>query len=154
GADGNVDLPGEDDERHAHGDDEGRGHCDKGVPELVRSEKPVGLRPDREDDEQAEPGEEHGQFPPVTTHAGTAVRCPRASSRTRSCVASARSSVPTPVPPCITAIRSDRARTSGNSEEIIKIARPLAARSPMRAWISAFAPTSTPCVGSSRMRTL
>ena len=39
------------------------------------------------------------------------------------------------------------------SEEIIMMARPCAARSTIRLWISDFEPTSTPCVGSSRMIT-
>ena len=60
---------------------------------------------------------------------------------------------PTTVPPCITAIRSLMPRISGSSDEIIRIASPCAASSPISRWISAFAPTSTPCVGSSRMRT-
>src|SRR5206468_2539764 len=42
---------------------------------------------------------------------------------------------------------------SGNSDEIKTIATPLSARRSMISWISAFAPMSTPCVGSSSMST-
>ena len=44
-------------------------------------------------------------------------------------------------------------RISGSSDEIISTARPRSASSCMSAWISDFEPTSTPCVGSSRMST-
>ena len=60
---------------------------------------------------------------------------------------------PTIVPPCITAIRSLMPRISGSSDEIIRMARPSPASSLISRWISALAPTSTPCVGSSRIRT-
>ena len=66
---------------------------------------------------------------------------PRARARRRS------------VPPCITAMRSLIPRISGSSEEIMMIAMPCSARSTMRRWISDFDPTSTPCVGSSRIST-
>ena len=61
--------------------------------------------------------------------------------------------MPTIVPPCITAIRSLMPRISGSSDEIMMIASPLAASSPINRWISDLAPTSTPWVGSSRIRT-
>ena len=57
------------------------------------------------------------------------------------------------VPPRITAMRSLMPRTPGSSDEIIRIASPCSASSWISAWISAFAPTSTPCVGSSRIST-
>ena len=44
-------------------------------------------------------------------------------------------------------------RISGSSEEIIRIAAPCPASSLISPWISDFAPTSMPWVGSSRMRT-
>ena len=74
-------------------------------------------------------------------------------SRIASWVASARSSSPTIVPPCITAMRSLMPRISGSSDEIITIASPPPASSLISRWISALAPTSTPCVGSSRIST-
>ena len=39
-------------------------------------------------------------------------------------------------------------------EEIIRLAIPCSARSTIRRWISACDPTSTPCVGSSRIKRL
>ena len=83
----------------------------------------------------------------------TVATCPSASSRIASWVAAGRSSTPTIAPPCITAIRSLMPRISGSSDEIIRMARPRPASSLMRRWISALAPTSTPWVGSSRIRT-
>ena len=44
--------------------------------------------------------------------------------------------------------------TSGSSEEISRIVRPCAARCEIFRWTSAFVPTSTPWVGSSRSRIL
>ena len=64
------------------------------------------------------------------------------------------SSMPAIVPARITAMRSLMPSTSGSSDEIMTIARPRSARSCISPWISAFAPTSTPCVGSSRIRTI
>ena len=49
----------------------------------------------------------------------------------------------------MTSTRSLMASTSGRSEEIIRIAIPSRARSQSSAWISDFAPMSTPRVGSS-----
>ena len=43
-------------------------------------------------------------------------------------------------------------RISGSSDEIIRIERPCAASFEMIWWIAALVPTSTPCVGSSRIR--
>src|SRR4051794_37256314 len=54
----------------------------------------------------------------------------------------------------MTMTRSDMPRTSGSSEEIMTIAMPLAARSETSRCTSAFAPTSMPRVGSSRISTL
>ncbi len=56
------------------------------------------------------------------------------------------------VPPLITAIRSAMPRTSGRSLEISSTAIPSSARRRMILWISLFAPTSTPWVGSSKIR--
>ena len=53
----------------------------------------------------------------------------------------------------MTSTRSLMARISGSSDEIMTMASPRPASSRMSAWISALAPTSTPCVGSSRIRT-
>ena len=71
----------------------------------------------------------------------------------RSCVASAFSSRATMRPSRITTIRSLIARTSGSSDEIIKIAILCAASSPIKRCTSAFAPISIPRVGSSRINT-
>ena len=49
--------------------------------------------------------------------------------------------------------RSLIASTSGRSDEIRMMPMPSAASSPMMAWTSALAPTSTPRVGSSRIST-
>ena len=75
-------------------------------------------------------------------------------SRIASWVAPSRSMIATIVPPCMTAIRSLMPRISGSSEEIIRMARPSPASSLISRWISALAPTSTPCVGSSRIKSL
>src|SRR4051794_34112162 len=77
-----------------------------------------------------------------------------ASAMTFSWVASARLKVPLTWPSCMTMTRSDMPRTSGSSEEIMTIAMPLAARSETSRCTSAFAPTSMPRVGSSRISTL
>ena len=53
----------------------------------------------------------------------------------------------------MTRMRSATASTSGRSEEITTTAVPPAARSKSNWWISALAPTSTPRVGSSTIRT-
>ena len=81
-----------------------------------------------------------------------ACHAPTPARGSLSWVASARSRIPTIVPPCITAIRSLMPRISGSSDEIIRMASPRPASSLMSRWISALAPTSTPCVGSSRMQ--
>ncbi len=77
-------------------------------------------------------------------------------AKRRSMIASwlawSRSRIPTIFPACITAIRSLMPRTSGSSDEIMRMASPRPASSLMSRWISAFAPTSTPCVGSSRIK--
>ena len=59
-------------------------------------------------------------------HAGVAARGALAQGQLQdaSGVASARSSVPATVPPCITAMRSLMPRTSGSSDEIMRIASP------------------------------
>ena len=51
-----------------------------------------------------------------------------------------------------TSMRVDSAMSSGSSLEMTSTPVPSAASSPISAWISAFAPTSTPRVGSSRIR--
>ena len=76
-----------------------------------------------------------------------------ASSRQRSCVASARDSSPTISPSATTRMRSLMLRTSGSSDEMRMMPMPSCASSSMSAWTSALAPTSMPRVGSSRMRT-
>ena len=58
-----------------------------------------------------------------------------------------------PRPSRITTTRSLIARTSGRSEEMTMTAMPSRARSSIRWWTSALAPTSMPRVGSSRMST-
>ena len=102
------------------------------VAELLGPEEPRGGRPPG----RAAAGRV-GQRPPTARGdiarrtsrghpASRRERCPSASSRIASCVASARSSMPATVPPCITAIRSLMPRISGSSDEIIRIARPRA----------------------------
>ncbi len=56
-------------------------------------------------------------------------------------------------PACITTIRSLKPRISGSSDEIIGLTRPFAASSPIKPVDLGLRPTSTPCVGSSRIRT-
>ena len=70
-----------------------------------------------------------------------------------SSVASSRDSSAVMRPSWMTRMRSLADRISGSSDEIMTMATPCAASSPISAWISAFAPTSTPRVGSSRKRT-
>ncbi len=53
----------------------------------------------------------------------------------------------------MTAIRSLMPRISGISDEIMRTASPRPANSCISPWISDFDPTSTPCVGSSRIST-
>ncbi len=53
----------------------------------------------------------------------------------------------------MTSSRSLTASTSSRSEEITSTARPSAASASTRRWTSALAPTSMPCVGSSRIST-
>ena len=77
---------------------------------------------------------------------------PAAAWITRSGVASARDSSATSRPSRITRIRSLMPRTSGSSEEMRRIVRPCVARCEIVRWTSAFVPTSTPWVGSSRSR--
>src|SRR5207302_963340 len=62
-------------------------------------------------------------------------------------------SSPTRRPSEITRMRSLSARISGRSEEITSIPSPCCARPSISLWISPFAPTSTPRVGSSRIST-
>src|SRR5262249_23744396 len=70
-----------------------------------------------------------------------------------SCGASARLNWPVKCPSSMTRIRSLMPRTSGNSEEISKIASPCAARLLIKRCTAALVPTSIPRVGSSRMST-
>ena len=56
-------------------------------------------------------------------------------------------------PPRITRMRSATPISSGISDEIIRIATPSRASPRMRSWMPALAPTSTPRVGSSKIRT-
>ena len=78
---------------------------------------------------------------------------PAISRISASCVASARVSSPTILPARKTRMRVDRLSTSGISLEMRMDAVAGRGRSSsMRPWISAFAPTSTPRVGSSRIR--
>ena len=78
----------------------------------------------------------------------------RSSSPPRSRPASPRrgSTSATIRPARITRMRSLMPSTSGSSLEIMMIAMPLRASSLISRWISAFAPTSMPRVGSSMMR--
>src|SRR5690606_15041319 len=76
-----------------------------------------------------------------------------ASSMTLCGVASALSRTPVTRPSHMTTIRSDRRRTSGSSDEIMTIALPWSASVRRRSWISSFAPTSMPRVGSSTTST-
>ena len=69
-----------------------------------------------------------------------------------SCVASSALCSPVTRPSHITTTRCDRRRISGNSDEITTIALPCAANASISLWISAFAPTSMPRVGSSKKR--
>ena len=82
---------------------------------------------------------------------------PRAAAAIRpstpSWLTSSPDSVPTTAPSRSTTIRSEPSTTSSSSEEIRTTASPASARSLISAWISAFAPTSMPRVGSSRSRT-
>ena len=68
------------------------------------------------------------------------------------CVACARGSSPATRPLRSTMMRVARLRISGSSLEIRITPLPFDASSSMSAWISALAPTSTPRVGSSRIR--
>ena len=61
--------------------------------------------------------------------------------------------MPATVPRRITTTRSLIASTSCRSDEIIRIATPWPARRSISRCMSALAPTSTPCVGSSRIST-
>ena len=72
---------------------------------------------------------------------------------TPSSLTSSPASVPTTAPSRRTTILSEPSTTSSSSDEIRITAMPWAARSLISAWISAFAPTSMPRVGSSRSRT-
>ncbi len=51
-------------------------------------------------------------------------------------------------------MRVERLMTSGSSEEMSMTAKPSLARSSTRAWMAALAPTSTPRVGSSTIKSL
>ena len=127
------------------------------VAELLGPEEPRGGHRQDEQEQPRRPAatDSSRRYRATTScgHPASDATCPSASSRIASWVASARSSVPATVPPCITAIRSLMPRISGSSDEIIRIAMPRAASSPISRWISALAPTSTPCVGSSRIST-
>ena len=65
----------------------------------------------------------------------------------------ARSRMPVMRPSCITATRSLSATISSRSLLIITTAAPSSASARISRWISALAPTSTPCVGSSKTMT-
>ena len=78
---------------------------------------------------------------------------PVAERMTISCVACCRENLPVMRPSCMTMTRSLIWSTSGRSEEISRMPTPARASSTISPWISALAPTSTPCVGSSRIST-
>src|SRR6185369_7634535 len=77
---------------------------------------------------------------------------PMAAVMIVSSVASSRSKIVICRPSRMTSTRSLIAMTSGRSEEIMMMPMPSAASSPIIACTSAFAPTSIPRVGSSRIR--
>src|SRR5436309_9189477 len=161
GADRKVDVAGEDDEGLTDGGDrddrEAGADVGEGLPcEVVRD---LGREEgdDRDEDEhkreladllRSNAAEQEGH----TTTAGVA-SCTMAVASTRSCVASALSKTAICRPSRITRMRSLMARTSGSSELMRMTAIPSWASSSMIWWTSAFAPTSRPRVGSSRMKT-
>src|SRR5262249_34952556 len=87
----------------------------------------------------------------VCDHAASS-STPAAAWMTLSCVASARENSATSRPSRITRTRSLMPRISGSSDEMSRIVSPCVARCEIVRWTSALVPTSTPCVGSSRMR--
>src|SRR5439155_3958577 len=154
GANGNVDISGENHQGHAYGRYQDRSILQQHAAEILIG-KEIGGKAGQDQQQDAE-GRGHPAFALVTiNHAGTALSLgwPSASARIFSCVASARFSVPITVPPRRTVMRSLMPRISGSSDEIIRMAIPWAASAPMSRCISALAPTSIPWVGSSRMRT-
>ncbi len=74
---------------------------------------------------------------------------PAARDMTLLSSASSRARVPATLPSRITWMTSERSSSSGRSELMTSTAVPWSASSRTSRWISAFAPTSTPRVGSS-----
>src|SRR5262249_11111708 len=153
----------QDHERHARGHDQDGRVVEGEVAEVLPAEEGGrGRGHGREQERERERGRQlvlvAGEGREASAHvpaaaAGAGRASPRARWRRPSCVASARGSTPAIRPARITAILSLIPRISGISEEIMRMATPSRASSTMSAWISGFAPTSTPCVGSSRTST-
>src|ERR1700733_8517523 len=170
-ADGNIDVAGDDHHRHANGRDRDIGVAEQNVGEIARSHE---ARIDEADNNREDDNRDRKQkllAGQAAKHAAAGVcrTCdcgrghaafsaldvpPIIAAPTASEVASARSNSATILPSCITSTRSLMPNTSGSSLEIMRMATPSAASWLMSRWISAFAPTSMPRVGSSRIKSL
>src|SRR5919106_92990 len=152
-ADRQGDVPGQDDDGLAGGEDSG--DCDARRDAVEEAAAQVVV--DQEAEEQhREPDDDHQRelAEPLRPEAENRRHsAPIAAVMTRSSVASARSNSPIWRPSRMTRTRSLIASTSGRSDEMRMIAIPARASSSMIWCTSAFAPTSMPRVGSSRMST-
>src|SRR5690606_23588498 len=169
-ADRQVDALGGDDEGHAERDEQQRGAAAQDVDERAAEPAVVDLGDDEaeagDDDVDDEERGEHDERPHEPLEVGVRLpfaRCverldhsalPRVTivSTMRSVVmsdSSWRTSMSSRSRR--TAIRSDRRVTSSSSAEMNRTDMPSSESSATRRWMSAFAPTSMPRVGSSRM---
>src|SRR4051812_2279298 len=173
GADREVDVPRDDHQRLAGGDQDQDGGVQQQVLDALLGEE-VAVA-DLGDDDHHQEDEQDGELAhledAVDEPGGTGLRhlggrgllgggdrhaaaLPVAAAITVSSVASERGISAVRRPSCITSTRSAMPRISGRSEEIIRMATPSAASSPSSRCTSALVPTSMPRVGSSTMSTL